>query len=128
MFKTIQLRYTFIAVSIILLASLLTIAGIRAFVAPALKTNEEQLMLDKVNEITSTILLELKKLKLSLVVLRRPLRYSTATQSTQSYRNLSTNMAMPKYLVGAFGRYHSAVLNLQNTVLFGTAMQMERWL
>lgn len=63
MFKTIQLRYTFIAVSIILLASLLTIAGIRAFVAPALKTNEEQLMLEKVNEITSTILLELKKVE-----------------------------------------------------------------
>lgn len=63
MFKTIQLRYTFIAVVIMLLASLLTIAGIRAFVAPALKTNEEQLMLDKVSEITDAILLELKKVE-----------------------------------------------------------------
>lgn len=61
--KTVKARYSLTLALFILVVFILTEEGIRHFITPTLKTSEEQLVLDKVNKISETILFELGKVE-----------------------------------------------------------------
>jgi methyl-accepting chemotaxis protein len=63
MFKTVQARYTVIFVAVIGVIGVITEQGIEHFVTPKVRASEEQVVLDKVDQISTRILIDLARVE-----------------------------------------------------------------
>jgi methyl-accepting chemotaxis protein len=63
MFKTVQARYTVIFVAVIGVIGMITEQGIEHFVTPKVRASEEQVVLDKVDQISTRILIDLARVE-----------------------------------------------------------------